>query len=371
MAIDRRRFLGLAASLPLAAITPFAGLPSLGMVARAAEGEPLYATCCRLPDGRFAVALIDLEGRVHSSEILAARGHSLAVDGSGRWIVAFARRPGTFAVALDRETGRAVHAFSTPAGRHFEGHGVFSPDGRLLYATENAYDDGIAVVGIYDATAGFARVGELDGHGIGSHELLLDPDGETLIVANGGIYTHPDYPRANLDLAAMEPSLVRIDRRTGDLRDKAEPPGDLRQLSMRHMAVDGAGRTWIGCQWWGDKAEAVPLVAVHEAGKPLQFVEMTAHQRLSLGQYIGSVAANVAGDRIVLASPVGSTVMVFDTATRAIIESRDLADGCGAAPAPESGFVLTSGEGAVIVERDGAETRHDSDISWDNHIRRL
>ena len=36
-------------------------------------------------------------------------------------------------------------------------------------------------------------------------------DGRTIAVANGGIATHPDFDRVKLNLATMEPSLVRLD----------------------------------------------------------------------------------------------------------------------------------------------------------------
>ncbi len=371
METDRRRFLALAgtlaAALPMALALP-GGLP----VAHAANGEPLYATCCQLPGGDFAVALIDAGGRIHGQEKLAARGHSLAVDPTGAFVVAFARRPGTFALAIDAVTGRARHAFATPPERHFEGHGVFSPDGRLLYASENAYEDGSAVIGIYDAAAGFARVDELPGHGLGSHEILLSPDGSTLVVANGGILTHPDYPRANLDLAGMEPSVVWIDRRSGDLIARSDPPKALNQLSLRHMSTDGTGRAWIGCQWMGDRLDPVPLIATHKAGEEIAFVEVPEDVRVGLGQYIGSVTCNAAGTRMAVASPVGGTVVVFDVESRKIVERRVLADGCGAAQVPGDGFLLTSGKGDVILERGGRVVQASvSDIAWDNHIRRL
>ena len=42
--------------------------------------------------------------------------------------------------------------------------------------------------------------------------MLLMPDGETFVVANGGIETHPDYGRAELNLETMDPSVAFVDR---------------------------------------------------------------------------------------------------------------------------------------------------------------
>ena len=58
---------------------------------------------------------------------------------AGRAVV-FARQPGTFAVVFDPSGREAPVTIPSIEGRHFFGHGVFSPDGKLLYATENDFD---------------------------------------------------------------------------------------------------------------------------------------------------------------------------------------------------------------------------------------
>src|SRR3546814_6108125 len=70
--------------------------------------------------------------------------------------------------------------FDAAAGRHFYGHGVFSPDGRWLYACENDYDNARGCIGIYDATAGYRREAELEAYAIGPHEMVLLSDGRPL-----------------------------------------------------------------------------------------------------------------------------------------------------------------------------------------------
>ena len=36
---------------------------------------------------------------------------------------------------------------------------------------------------------GYKKIAEFDSYGIGPHELIMHPDGETLVIANGGIKT--------------------------------------------------------------------------------------------------------------------------------------------------------------------------------------
>src|SRR5438552_1061500 len=78
-------------------------------------------------------------------------------------------------------------------------HGAFSADGSLLYATENDNLTGSGLIGIYDATAGYRRLGEMSSRGIGPHDLALMPDGMTLAVANGGLRTLPESGREVLN----------------------------------------------------------------------------------------------------------------------------------------------------------------------------
>jgi len=47
--------------------------------------------------------------------------------------------------------------------------------------------------------------------------MILLPDGKTFAIANGGIETHPDYGRAELNLEGMDPSLSFVDSRDGQL----------------------------------------------------------------------------------------------------------------------------------------------------------
>ena len=161
---------------------------------------------------------------VHALD-LPERGHDITFDPVSRRSVVFARQPGTFAVVFDHTGEAEPVTIASVEGRHFYGHGVFSPDGALLYATENDFDNAAGMIGVYDATDGFRRIGEFATHGVGPHELLLCPDGKTLAIANGGIETHPDYrPRQaqHRDDAAV-PGIRRSRQRRAQGEARARP----------------------------------------------------------------------------------------------------------------------------------------------------
>ena len=185
--------------------------------ANAAAAAPLYLSARADAGGGYRMSGFAADGASRFDLPLPGRGHSFAVRPGGREAVHFARRPGRFALVVDLVYGVVVHKLETPADRHFYGHGVFSRDGRLLYATENDFGGERGVIGIYDAARGYSRMGELPSHGVGPHEIALLSDGETLVVANGGIATHPDLPRVKLNLPTLAPSLCYIERRDGRL----------------------------------------------------------------------------------------------------------------------------------------------------------
>src|SRR5262245_63766030 len=130
MGLDRRTLL----------IGLVGGAAALSLPARAATGfqAECFAASRKDDRGNFQAAIFTLGGDEQAVE-LPGRGHDIALRPGGDEWVAFARRPGRFGVAVP-VNGRAPIWIATQPGRHFFGHGVFSADGRLLYATENDYE---------------------------------------------------------------------------------------------------------------------------------------------------------------------------------------------------------------------------------------
>ena len=241
MEIERRAALGLLAGGIAGSL-----LPVPFRAEAAAPSGPLYLSARADVTGGYRVSGFAEDGTSLFDLPLPGRGHSFAARPDGGAAAHFARRPGRFALVLDLLRSTIAHRVETPAGRHFYGHGVFSPDGRLLYATENDFDAERGVIGVYDAHAGYRRVGELPSHGIGPHEIGLLSDGKTLVVANGGIATHPDLPRVKLNLPTMAPSLCFVDRRSGALR--RELTLDTRPVSAQHPPSGRGSRRYGRCR---------------------------------------------------------------------------------------------------------------------------
>jgi hypothetical protein len=368
---SRRTF--LAACAGLAAV---AGMRELHALVPGALATARFLAA-RRNGARHEVVLIDGDARELAALALPERGHSFAIDGAGNRAVIFGRQPGFYALAFALPDCRLEGALPLPADRHFFGHGVFSADGTLLYATENDFEEGRGVLGIYDARPGarWARMGEFATGGVGPHEVVLMPDGRTLCVANGGLLTHPDYGKTPLNLSTMRPSLVYLDASNGQLLDQVILPPELFQLSIRHLAVDGSGAVWFACQHEGPATQRPPLLGRHRRGGAPELFAGPPAVLHGLRNYLGSIAIDAARGLIATSSPVGGQVAFWSAMNGACVGNVALADGCGVALHDDERFLISSGFGAIIAAGPRGGTRElaaaNAELAWDNHLRRV
>ncbi len=360
---QRRAFLKAAGAGFLASLTP-RGAEALE------RSELVFASSIQRQAGGYAAALVTEAGRLITSVDLPERGHDITYSPVTGEAVVFARQPGTFAVVFDPVGRTPPQTITSSEGRHFFGHGAFSPDGKLLYATENDFDKARGVIGLFDVGDSYRRIGEFDTFGTGPHELLLTPDGSTLVVANGGIETHPDYGRAELNLDTMDPSVSFIDAATGALIGQLRLSSDLHQLSIRHMAFDAQGRAWFGCQFRGPEKDRPQLVGYATREGDIRLIELPEGTLGTLRNYVGSLAASGDGSLIAVSSPEGSTILAIDAATSKLVAATTLDSGCGIAP-DGAGFLASSGQGEIVGVAGSTVPRQSLGFGFDNHLRRL
>lgn len=346
------------------------GLLAAGMapaVSWADVGAPAFLTAGQAEDGRNFAYGLSKAGRPLFRVPLSDRGHAAAAHPDRPELVAFARRPGRFAVVIDCLTGRVRAHLGAPTGRHFYGHGVFSADGSVLFTTENDYEAGTGGVGLWDVRAGYRRIGEFSSGGIGPHDIRLMPDGETLVVANGGIETHPDTGRAKLNLADMQSNLTYLST-DGALIEQVGLPPEHRLNSIRHLDARRDGRVAFVMQWQGDKTQFRPVLGFHRQGDPPEIADASDAQIREMAGYGGSVAFFDQGRRVAVTSPRGNTVQLFDTGNLRIVASHRSEDVCGLG-ATDSGLYATTGNGAYLQLRTGKVSEVSrSPVRWDNHM---
>src|SRR5690606_6230349 len=179
------------------------------------------------------------------------------------------------------------HVWHADEARHFYGHACFSRDGKTVFTTENDIDTGDGVVSVRDARD-FSVLDEYPTHGIGPHELLLMPDGVTLVVANGGVLTFPETGRVKLNRGRIVSSLAYIDSRDGKLIDKFVVP--IPQMSLRHLAVTPDGQVGGAMQYEGNRKEGQPLMIFHHGETALQLASASQAAWERMANYAASIA---------------------------------------------------------------------------------
>lgn len=331
-------------------------------------GAPAYLAAAGTRTGAHVLCGLSSQGGVRFRIPLPGRGHAAAAHPAEPQAVAFARRPGTFALVIDCALGAVRARLEAPIGRHFCGHGAFSADGRRLFTAENDFEAGLGFVGVWDAGDGYRRIGEMASGGVGPHELLYDGAARRLIVANGGIRTHPDSGKAKLNLPTMRPNLAYLDADTGAALSVVEPPEALRQGSLRHLAVSADGLVAVGAQWEGDPAAAAPLLALHRFGDTaLRFIAPPAEELRRMRGYAGSVAIASDAAVIALTGPRGGRVQLYSEQD-GFLGVWPRGDICGVAPG-QGGFLATDGGGGVArVTPSGFTPIRAHDLFWDNHL---
>ena len=372
--INRRQFLTLSASVL------FAGPTRL----LRASSQPRLLSCWSDTDNRHYVSLLDPRGGSAFDVQLPARGHGIAINQQQKLAAVFARRPGDFVCIIKLRDGKLIGIITATEGRHFYGHGVFTPDGQYLLCSENAFESGEGRIGLYDCRNGFQRVGELPSHGIGPHEVKLLADGKTLVVANGGIKTHPDLPRIKTNLNTMKPNLAYLETSSGGLLEKVEPPAKWHQLSIRHLDVAADNTVAVAMQYQGKPTERPPLIAIHRPGSKLTGSDfpgsslqgsglklLTAPDRIQrkMKNYCGSVTFSHDNSRFAVSSPRGNLVTYWRI-DGTYMGSHQQKDACGISQ-HANGFFVSDGTGTIsLVKTDlsASDAISLTNHRWDNHM---
>lgn len=322
--------------------------------------------------------------KIHFKIALPGRAHHIAVHAQRGVFVVVARRPGRYLLVGNLHTGKILQSLTVPENRHLFGHGVFSAAGDYFYTTESAYqdqqeDNGRVAVWRARGKAGSFSLGRLQdfsSHGVGPHELLLMPEQNALVIANGGIRTHPDSGREKLNLDSMHSSLVYLNPENGHLLEKHQLAEEFHQASIRHLDVNSRGQVVLGMQYQGEPFDNVPLVASHQRGQTLKLLKVPLSIQQQMQQYVGSIRFDLSGQFIAASCPRGNKITFWNAESGEYIESARSRDGCGVC-ATDDGFIFTAGTGRIthynllkneLNRLDSLNNDTNEKIFWDNHL---
>ncbi len=333
-------------------------------------GSPAFLAAAKETDGSFALYGLRADGLDAFRVPLPARGHAGAAHPTRPEAVAFARRPGAFALVIDCLDGRLLATLTPPEGQYFNGHGTYSADGTVLYTVENIAATSEGVLGLWSRADDWQRIGQVPTGGIGPHDLLRLADGTGLVVANGGLITDPQTGDETGNLATMRPSLSYVSN-DGSLLDQLTLP-DLAHNSIRHLAQRPDGLVAFAMQWQGEPNPEAPLLGLHQRGAAAVLLSAPSTEQALMKGYAASVALDPTGNRVAISSSKGGRLHLFtvaeraeDSAFRAALPRGDVS-GLAASAA---GMIATDGFGGVLALTDDQLTPlARAPRAWDNHI---
>ncbi|WP_221799983.1 DUF1513 domain-containing protein [Oceanobacter mangrovi] len=326
--------------------------------------------------GYFASWILDGEQQpLVQSAASQFRGHGLAQNPvKPSQAVMFSRRPGTHGLVVNLYSGAVEQVFECADGHHMHGHGVYTPDGNWLLTTESDYRSGTGKL-IARNTSNWAIEAEFLTHGIGPHDVRLMPDNKTLVVANGGLRTHPDSGREILNLDTMDPSLVYLSLYSGELISQHRLPES--KASIRHLSVADDGTVAVATQVQRAAMTSNSLVslgAIHRQGSEMVLLNGPDSLMNEFRDYMGSVAINNRERIAGFTSPRGNLAAFWHLDTHELLGYHAFYDVCGlTVTRDEQHFVLTNSAGevrelkATSLREDRKLRRQYDGKHWDNH----
>lgn len=304
------------------------------------------------------------------------RGHGYAYASQRpNKIIAFARRPGMEAVVVDIEKQQVKPAFTCAEGFHLLGHGCFNVDGTQLYTAESDYINGQGKIVVRDGET-FKVLQVWDSGGIGPHEIKLMRDGKTLVVANGGLLTHPETGRKVHNLDTMQSNLCYLDTSSGACLEKVTVPEN--KASIRHLDIASDGSVAFALQVQREAMstnDLVPLVGVHRRGSDVIFLQNHETLLTQMQDYVGSVAVSDRHRVVGATSPKGNVAIFWNINTHDIAGYHLLFDVCGITTCDHGDtFVLSNSAGelryisATTFKENESRRVVNAAVNWDNHL---
>ena len=334
--------------------------------------SPLFLGSAKDDSGTHHLGAFDRAGDMRFRTPLPGRGHAPAVAPDGEIVVVPARRPGDWMAVIECRAGELLHVIRARRDRHFYGHATFSGDGKRLFTTENDFGKGRGMI-VCRSARSLDVIGEFTSGGIGPHQLKW-VQGDQLIVANGGIRTHPAEPRRKLNVDSMRPNVTLIDARTGAMVHRAVPRDP--KSSIRHFDTARNGDVVLGIQYEGPQTLDRPLVLVlgTRTGDLTALPAPLSVQR-QMKQYTASVCVDPRSNHALVTSPRGHLATLWDLGGKGCVATKRMRDVSGVALDAEAGaFVATSGAGTVVrfdtatLELRRSAMRRFPDLHWDNHL---
>lgn len=224
-------------------------------------------------------------------------------------------------------------------------------------------------------------LGEIPSYGLGPHELIPIPNSNTLLIANGGVFEHPEEGggRQKLNVDSMDPSLTYVEATSGALLGQYRTTNH--HLGLRHLSLGTNGVVGVAIQSEGPADIYSPLAAFQRVGGELRIADTPQEICQRMKNFGLSLCIEGHSGVAALTCPKGDIVTFYDSNDARFIGYAALRDVSGVTLTPDrQEFLISSGVGQLCrikisdVLIGGDQTTalvnvlKDSEIKWDNHL---
>ncbi|MET0553897.1 MAG: DUF1513 domain-containing protein [Vicinamibacteria bacterium] len=265
-------------------------------------------------------------------------GHGLVFHPTDRNRVVVFEKKGPGACEIDLAAGRVTRPITTPPERAFYGHGAFSRDGQVLFATENHLQTRNGLIAIRDART-HQPLGEFPTHGQSPHDCHLVDDGKTLVITNGGGPQDSDaLPSVTFVDVASTKLLERLTFTTPRIN-----AGHLALSAQRDVVAISAPREGMARDALGGVTIRTGRGPFETMDRPQEVVGRMAGESLSL-------CIDEARRVVAVTNPDGNIVTFWDLDGKRLVKHLDLPAPRGLARTVDGGSVaLSYGQGTLAL----------------------
>lgn len=180
---------------------------------------------------RFVLTMIDLDGDRKTARLIGTSflPHAITIDPNDATKAAVFEKKGPGACLVDLAAAKNLRPLVSPPERHFYGHGAYSTDGTLIYATESYLDDDHRGALVVRDAKTFEELGTVPTFGTAPHDCMLVDDGNTMVVTNGG----------GVLKGGARPCITYVDLKANKLIEKVELKAP--RFNTGHLAINQQG----------------------------------------------------------------------------------------------------------------------------------
>ena len=302
-------------------------------------GGGRYRASANEGDTRYVLAVIEGSATDPTLIPLPFLPHGIAVSPTDPERIAVFEKIGPGACEIDLSEQRMLHPVETRKDRFFYGHGAYSPDAGLLYATETYLASQRGVIAVRDATDR-TLLGEFPTYGSNPHDCQLIEGGSLLLITNGG--------STQGDLQA--PSVTYVDVNTEQLIERV--PLDNHQLNAGHIARSRNGAiAVVSAPRPGLTEDDLGGVSLRDAGADtlISMREPAAVVARMRGEAL-SVAIHEPEQIVAVTHPNGNMVTFWSIRDNRLLRALDFERPRGVTLSTDaSRFILSFGKDASVI----------------------